>query len=259
MDAIGTVDLRVENLIGIEISGVRKTDGSDDGAFLTVEAQGDGTLALGSCRDAEALGTQTEIYATQTDKLTVVDMIDIHVTLAGRKRHVGHDTRIGNTHLRRLETIAPCHRLSLYALVGIEGVELFHRLLIEPVGHFLNGAVGTVGDLGGRDTAALMVFVGLQVHQVVVLSEDVGVTFIIHDTGVVTTVALGGLHDISFRHPRTCGGVAHGIAESLWTTGGGIGEVIMAMALIEPRTFLIVLNVVVELHDVALQGDHIVI
>ena len=93
---------------------------------------------------------------------------------------------------------------------------------------------------------------GLQVHQVVVLAEDIRVTFVVHDAGMVATVALGGLHDVTFRLPRTSGRVAHGVAEGLWTAGGGIGEVIMAMALIEPRAFLIVLNMVVELHDVAL-------
>ena len=242
MDAISTVDLCGEGLIGVEVSGVGKTDGADDRTLTTVETQGDGALALGGCRDAEALGTQTEIDAAQTDKLTVVDMIDIHVTLTGRGGHVGHDPRVGDAHLRRLETEAPGHRLCLYTLVGIEGVELCHGLLVEPVGHLFDGAVRTVGDLRGRDTATLMVDEGLQVHQVVVLSEDIGVTFIVRDTRVVTAVALGGAHDVAFRYPRSCGGIAHGIAESLRTAGRGVCEIVVATAFVEPGTFLVVVH-----------------
>ena len=111
--------------------------------------QGDGTLSLGGSCKAEALGTQSEIYATQTDILVVVDVIDIHVTLAGRGGHIGHDTRVRDAHLRCLETIAPRHRLGFHTLVRIKGMELLHRLLVEPVGDLFDGTIGKVGDLGG--------------------------------------------------------------------------------------------------------------
>ena len=259
VDASGTLDLGLESLVVVKTSSVGNADGTDDRSLTTIETQSDSTLALGGSCKAEALGTQSEINAAQTDILVVVDVIDIHVTLAGRARHIGDNTCVGNTYLGSLETVAPGHRLCFHAPVGIEGMELLHGLLVEPVGHLSDGTVGKIGYLRCRDTAALMVDESLQVHQVVVLTKDIGVTFVVHDTGMVTTVTLGRLHDVPLRFPWPDGGTAHGIAKGLWTAGGGIAEVIQSVALIEPRSFLIVLNMVVELHDVALQGDHIVV
>ena len=121
-------------------------------------------------------------------------------------------------------------------------MQLLHGLLVEPVGHFLDGAVGIVFDFGGRNRAALVMHECLEVHQVVILAEDIAVTLEVADARMVATVALCRFHDVVLPFPWTCWGVTHGIAQRLRTTGSGIAEVVMTIALVEPRTFLIVLH-----------------
>ena len=121
-------------------------------------------------------------------------------------------------------------------------MQLFHRLLIEPVGNLQNGTVGLVGNLLCRYRTALTVPEGLQVHQVVVLTEHIGMALIIGDARMVTAVALGRTHDVVLPYPRTRRTVAHGVAQSLRTAGGGIAQIVVPVALIDPRTFLIVLH-----------------
>ena len=121
-------------------------------------------------------------------------------------------------------------------------MQLFHGLLIEPIGNLLNGAVGLIGNLLCRYRTALAVLEGLQVHQVVVLTEHIGMAFIIGDARMVTTVALGRTHDVVLPYPRTRRTVAHGVAQRLRTAGGGITQIVMPVALIDPRSFLIVLH-----------------
>ena len=87
-----------------------------------------------------------------------------------------------------------------------------------------------------------MVLEGLEVHQVVVLSEDIAMTLEVADTRMVTTVALSRTHDVTLLYPRTCRRVAHGIAQSFRTAGTGKAQVVVTIALVEPRSFLIVLN-----------------
>ena len=103
-----------------------------------------------------------------------------------------------------------------------------------------NGAVGTIGDFCGRHRTALVVLEGLEVHQVVVLTEDIGMPLVVADAGMVAAVAIGRTHDVALRLPWALGRVAHGIAQCLWTAGGGIGQIVMAITLVEPRAFLIV-------------------
>ena len=87
-----------------------------------------------------------------------------------------------------------------------------------------------------------MVREGIEVHQVVVLSEDVGMSLEVTDAGMVATIAQGGAHDVVLPLPGTGGRVAHGIAKCLGTAGGGVGHIVMSIALVEPGTFLIVLD-----------------
>ena len=96
----------------------------------------------------------------------------------------------------------------------------------------------------------------VEVHQVVALSEDIGMSLEVADAGVVTTVTERGAHDVVLPLPWACGTVAHGIAEGLRTAGGGIGTVVMAVALIEPRTFLIVLDMR-QFRHLTFERDHI--
>ena len=63
VDACCSLDLGMESLIAVETVCVGNADITDDRPLTTVEAQGDGTLTLGSSSNAETLGTQSEIYA----------------------------------------------------------------------------------------------------------------------------------------------------------------------------------------------------
>ena len=190
----------------------------------------------------EFLGTLGKINTTKLDELAVVDVEDIHVLLTCRGRHIGHHTCILDTHLGTLQSIAPSHGFGLYTLVGVQPTELFHGLLVEPVGHLLDGAILIVSNLGSRNAATLMMDEGVEVHQVVVLTKYIRVTLEVADARVVTTIAKGGAHDVVLPFPRTCRRVAHGITQSLRTTGRGIGYIVVAIALIEPRSLLIMLD-----------------
>ena len=128
-------------------------------------------------------------------------------------------------------------------------MELFQWLLIQPVGYILNGAVLVVGDLCSRHRTTLVVCERIEVHQVVVLSEDIRMALEVADARMVTTVAEGGAHDVVLPLPGTCGGVAHGIAQCLRAASAGISQIIMTPVsrllspFIKPRTLLIVFDV----------------
>ena len=115
----------------------------------------------------------SKIHPTEFDELAIVDVEDIHVLLTSGRGHVGNNARILNAHLRTLQSVAPSHGLSLHTLKGIQPAKLFHRLLVEPIGYLLNGAVLIVDDLCSRNAATLVVYERVEVHQVVALSEDV--------------------------------------------------------------------------------------
>ena len=122
----------------------------------------------------------------------------------------------------------------------------------------LDGAVGVVLHLGGRHGAALVVLEGLKVHQVVVLAEDVGVALVVGYAGVVATGAVGVAYDVARRCPGTGGAVAHGVAQPLVTAGGGKAQVVFVGALVEPRAFLVIVDVG-QLGDADLHRSHVVV
>ena len=103
-----------------------------------------------------------------------------------------------------------------------------------------------------------MVDEGLKVHEVVALSEGIGMSLEVADARVVAAVALGGSHDIPFGRPRTGGAVAHGVSQCLGAAGGRVGQIVAAVALVEPRSFLIMLDMRQFCHAV-LQRDHIIV
>ena len=104
-----------------------------------------------------------------------------------------------------------------------------------------------------------MVYESIQMHQVVVLSEDIRMSFVVDDTRMISPVALRRAHDIALALPRSGGRVAHGIAQRLGTTGRGIAQIIMAIALVEPRSFLVMFYMIRKTHDAVFQGNHVVI
>ena len=131
--------------------------------------------------------------------------------------------------------------------------------MVEPIGYFVDGTIGVVGYLGDTHAATLVVDERLKVHEVVALSEDVGVPTVVADAWVVASVAVSRAHDVAFRLPRACGAVAHSIAQRLGAAGGGIAQIVMSSTLVEPGAFLIVFDVIVELGDAAFQRSHVVV
>ena len=130
--------------------------------------------------------------------------------------------------------------------------------MVQPVGHLTDGAVGVVVHFGHRHRAALVVLQCLDVHQVVVLAEDVGVAFEVGNARMVAAVAVRGAHDVARRCPGSCWRGAHGVAQSLGTAGAGEAEIVFAAAIVEPRPFLVVLDVW-QLDDAVLHRNHVVV
>ena len=95
-------------------------------------------------------------------------------------------------------------------------------------------------------------------HQIVVLPEDIRVALEVADARMVASIAQRGAHDVVLPLPGPCGRIAHRIAQSLRATGGGKGAIVMSIALIEPRAFLIMLDVG-QLCHLTLQRDHIIV
>ena len=96
-------------------------------------------------------------------------------------------------------------------------------------------------------------------HQVVVLSEYVGVPLEIANTGMIAAGSGCGAHDIAFRLPRTCGQVACGIPYGLGTAGGGVGQIVTAPTFVYPRTLLIIVDVVIESDNAVLKRNHVIV
>ena len=104
----------------------------------------------------------------------------------------------------------------------------------------------------------------VDMHQVVVLSKDIGLAFEVNYTWMIATVAVSRTHDISLCFPLSCRRVAHGIAKSFRAAGRGESKVILVLAhsvltFVEPWSFLIVLYLIVEFNNVALGRNHIII
>ena len=91
--------LRVEGTITVNRASPGDECLSNDRTVLAVESEGDGTSASARCGDAEAGGSPAEVHTTEFDQFTVVDVEDIHILLSRRRRHVCHDTRVGDAHL----------------------------------------------------------------------------------------------------------------------------------------------------------------
>ena len=66
------------------------------------------------------------------------------------------------------------------------------------------------------------------------------------------------VHDVSLIFPRSCYLVAHSIAYALRAAGGSKSEIIFRVLLINPRTFLIIINMG-ELLDFARGAYHILV
>ncbi len=146
VEACGTLHLGGELTEAVDAASVLDGQHTHDGTVLTVEAERNGGSALGGCSHGIRLGTLgAKVDTTDADVLAVIDIGDT-----------------GITHAHDVQSVAPRHGLCLHTTVGVERLQLLQRLLVEPIGHFLNGAVGIIGDFCGRHRAALMVHEGLE-------------------------------------------------------------------------------------------------
>ena len=229
------------------------------------------TVGCCSCYAEGACGFLAEIHIAQTNILSLVEVIDIEVlapcalgklvddgTVVALTAGTSHQfARACDTYFLCAEPIAPSHRLGFDAAVGIERTDCRQHAVVQPIRHFLDGAVGIVVHLCHIHAATLEVLARLEVQEVVALPEDVALALEVHNAGMVAAVAVRGLHDVATALPWTLRRVGHSITQTFGTAGGSISEIPMALALIEPRSFLIVVDVVVEFHDVAFGRYHI--
>ena len=231
-----------KRLIGLQRTGSANLHSADNRTVLAIQAQRQFNKTSRGSTDSKLTGTGGEVNATQADKLAIIDIEDIHILLACRIRHILDDTGILDTHLSSLQTITPVHGLSLNTLIGVQPLNLLQRFLVQPVWNLRNGAIGIIRNLLCRHRTTLVMDIGIQMHQVIVLAKHIRVSLIVANARMVTTVALCGTHDIVLPLPRTHGRVAHGIAQCLWAASRGISQIVFTITLIEPRTFLIVLH-----------------
>src|ERR1035441_4702506 len=85
----------------------------------------------------------------------------------------------------------------------------------------------------------------------VIEAEDVGTSFVVDDSRVVSRGSYVGLHNHALVLPGTGRAVAHGVSNALRAAVRCISHVILAIALVEPRAFLIVLGLRACFYDIA--------
>ena len=103
-----------------------------------------------------------------------------------------------------------------------------------------------------------MVLGRLKAQYVVVESEHIALSLIVDDAGMVAARAFGRFHYVPLNLPRAGRTVAHRVANSFGTTGRGESKIVASAALIEPRAFLIMLQLA-HFHDVAGGGNHVLV
>ena len=96
-------------------------------------------------------------------------------------------------------------------------------------------------------------------QDVIIQSKHPALSLVINNTRVIATSAVGVVHDVSFILPRTRRRITHGIANTFRTTGRCKCQVVMPIALIEPRTFLIIIDFVIQFCDFARIGNHVLV
>ena len=101
-----------------------------------------------------------------------------------------------------------------------------------------------------------MVFFHFKAQQVIVLSEDIALTLIVNDARMVAARTVGRSHNVAFHLPRPGGVFSHGVADTFRAASGSVSQIILAITFVEPRTFLIVLQLA-HAHDGAAIGNHV--
>ena len=101
--------------------------------------------------------------------------------------------------------------------------------------------------------------VGVQMHEVVIQAEHIRFALVVDDARVVAPGPRSVVHDVAFVLPRSLGTVAHRISYALGAAGRCESEVVVAVAFVEPRTFLIILDLIVQLVDRAAERNHVLV
>ena len=147
----------------------------------------------------------------------------------------------------RLQAIAPSHRLSLNLSIRVEPFYLLQLAFLE-VWQLLDGSVRIVSHFGRRNRTLLGMTPRLQTEDVIIQAEAIALALIVDDARMIATSTRRMVHDMSLIFPRSERILAHRITDALRTAGRSKCQIIIAIALPEPRTFLIILNLR-EVHD----------
>ena len=101
----------------------------------------------------------------------------------------------------------------------------------------------------------------LESEDVVVQAEAIPLALEFDDARMIAACTGRMVHNMSLMLPRSCGRLAHGVANSLGTAGRGECQIVPLLttgipARPEPRSFLIVFYGV-HLHNLARSGNHV--
>ena len=157
----------------------------------------------------------------------------------------------------RLQSIAPSHRLSLNLAIRVEPFYLLQLAILE-VWQLLDGSVRIVSHFGRRNRTLLGMTPRLQTEDVIIQAEAIALALIVDDARMIATSTRRMVHDMSLIFPRSERILAHRITDALRTAGRSISQIIIAIALPEPRTFLIILNLR-EVHDGIRIRNHVLV
>ena len=106
--------------------------------------------------------------------------------------------------------------------------------------------------------AALCMTAFLKTEYVIILSEAPALSLVVDDARVVSAVTVSVVHDVSLVLPWSCRAVAHGVAYTLRAACGCECKVVFAVSLVEPWSFLVILDMR-KLDDVSRVRDHVLV
>ncbi len=95
--------------------------------------------------------------------------------------------------------------------------------------------------------------------QTVIEAEDVGIALKIDNSWMVPSRTGVVVHNVALIDPGPRWLVTHGVTDALGTAGGCVGQVIFSAPLIEPRAFLIIRRLGLDLGDLPRIGRHVLV
>src|ERR1017187_4635734 len=142
----------------------------------------------------------------------------------------------------------PGNGLRFGALERVQCAHLWNTLFVKP-GNGRDRAIGIVSEFRYADRTPLTMRTRQGKIQRVVEAEDVGTAFVIDDSRMISRGPTVRFHNHSLVLPGTGRAVAHGVSNAFGTTVRCIDHVVLAVPLIKPWSFLIVLRLGIYLYD----------